>query len=165
MKITLKILTLSIFFSLSSIQPGNAVFGLSKCEKIVKSVNQEQSIGLINWKTFDKTRDKVILKSKINLYDGATLSRLQILVYESDIKISKMLSKNIGCFNPAVIARNQQGISDSNTSYQILKNNLKNYATYSQQDQQELVTSEQNVRYWKTTYLSFADWNTGKILS
>jgi hypothetical protein len=160
-----KILIIIILLSQLSIQQSNAVFGLSKCDKIIKSVNQEQSIGLINWRTFDKSRDKIILKSKISLWDGATLSRLQILVYESDIKISNILNKNTGCFNPEVIARNQQGVSNANTSYQILKNNLKNYTSYSQQEQLELVTSEQNVKYWNTTYQAFADWNTGKILS
>lgn len=165
MRITFKILAVSIIFSLSSIQAGNAIFGLSKCDKIIKSVNQEQSVGLINWKSFDKSRDKVILKSKISIFDAVSLSRLQILVYESDIKIRNILNKNIGCFDPKVIARNQQGVSSANTNYQILKDNLKNYVSYSQQDQLELASSEQNVKYWNSTYQAFADWNTGKTLS
>jgi hypothetical protein len=162
---TFKILTLSIFISLLSIKPSDAVLGLSKCEKITKSVNQEQSIGLINWKAFDKFRDQAILKSKLSFYDASNLNRLEILVFESDIKISNILNKNTGCFNPKIIASNQQGISAQNNNYQVLKSNQKNFSSFSLRDQEEFVVSQQNVTYWSSTYQIFYDWSTGKKLA
>jgi hypothetical protein len=63
-------LLLTLAFVIFSSSPSLAVFGLSKCEKMVKQVSaQDQLIGAL-WKNFDKERKK---KEKVTISKGDSL--------------------------------------------------------------------------------------------
>jgi hypothetical protein len=158
---------MSVFILCSglAVQPSNAVFGLSKCDKIIKSIDREQNIELVNWREFDSYRDKIISIGKIDFDRQVDLITSLLLVYESDIKISRILDSNLSCAKPEIIARNRQGVSNSSNSYNILKSDLATFRKYTLEQQNRFVIQQSNFKWWSNVYQSFMDWKTGNKIA
>jgi hypothetical protein len=89
-----------------SITPAQAIFGLSKCEKLDKQIKLELMTGDILWQSYKVEIKKfdnawrLLNSEKYDLYWSKveqTLNSLN-LVYESDIKAWGAAAANPGCF-------------------------------------------------------------------
>jgi hypothetical protein len=85
--------------------PAQAIFGLSACEKVKKAISEEEKVGLEFYKKYQAQR-KIVLSMT-----NATWSNLSDLftwlpdVYDSDLRVYKMVDKNPACFTTKDVAR------------------------------------------------------------
>jgi hypothetical protein len=102
-------LTLALGMLVSIVHPANAVFGLSKCEKVKKEISHEESIGLLYFKDYAKQRktlQQMLNPKRSNVAD--VLSWIGS-VFDSDLKVYEIVEKNTKCFSAAQVidARNR----------------------------------------------------------
>jgi hypothetical protein len=108
------ILTITMFAG-SSIH-SQAIFGLSKCERVKKSVLAEEAIGVIFWKELNATRQVIRKKSSSlnpnnlgNLQgrDGASAYKALNQILRSNLKVYRIIEKNPKCFSNDVITQSR----------------------------------------------------------
>ena len=104
MKIRSLFVVISIAFGnfVVMVEPTQAIFGLSKCEKVAKSIEQEEAIGYELWKGFDAARDLVARKS--SLKEGLEALTLIVPVLNSKVKVYDIIDKNKTCFSAKKVA-------------------------------------------------------------
>ena len=83
-------------------EPAHAIFGLSKCEKVVKQIKQEEAIGYVFWKDFDDARDGIARQSSMQLAFEALLLLDPLL--DSNNKVIDLAGKNPSCFSAKKLA-------------------------------------------------------------
>ena len=83
----------------TSIQYSSAVFGRSQCEKVKKSIVDEQNIGLALWRDYDTQRDNFVQSSNSTNSQLVEIFRKLQLVYNSDQLIYDQMNKFKSCFN------------------------------------------------------------------
>lgn len=88
----------------SSVTPANAIFGLSKCEKVKKQILQEEKISIILYDLTKKSRDSAIKDSSVTWGEFSTVYSKDILGRESDIKVFDLMIKNSSCFSAEINA-------------------------------------------------------------
>ena len=117
----LKIVTFLVFTLLVADSiPANAIFGLSKCEKVSATINAEQAIGLENFKSYDRNRDALLKKSKISLGEWWTAIKTIKVVYISDIEIFKLIEENRTCFTSKFAADNRENLESYQNSLDLI---------------------------------------------
>ena len=84
--------------------PANAIFGLSKCEKVKKQIRNEMAIGDVLFKSYRKVannlqpkKDSETYGQHFEKYKGA-LSSLK-LVLDSDVKAWSYAQNSVKCFS------------------------------------------------------------------
>lgn len=82
----------------SSLTPANAVFGLSKCEKVKKQIQAEEKIGVASWRVFNNARKQVIANGSTSAAEYEYATELLVPVLESDLVLFQMIQKNVVCF-------------------------------------------------------------------
>ena len=142
------------------IQPANAVFGLSKCEKLINSLNREQQVGLAQWETANIFRKDALKPSKVGSIGNAEyFIEMVLLVFQSDLNIYKKIEKNGNCFKPDEVAKNRSRLADTQKSIK----DLNEWFPYLK-SLYEVVnpTTYKRIMGW---YTSFYDWKTYKKLN
>ena len=144
------------------IQPANAIFGLSKCEKVIKSLNKEQQVGLAQWEYANK-RIKIALEpiNYGNIDYAKDVVNMWILVSQSDLNIYKNIEKNANCFKPQEVAENRYAIAEAQRSIKTLS---QTWISYLNNLNTKLV-SEVNYKNIMEMYPNFYDWKTGKKIN
>ena len=85
----------------SSMTPANAIFGLSKCEKMKKSINYEYSITLELWKNI-----KADLKKEDSPFSmSSNLGMRALDLNESFLRAYKLAKSNPSCFSVSTYAK------------------------------------------------------------
>jgi hypothetical protein len=82
----------------SSIVPADAIFGLSKCEKVKKQILQEEKISISLGEYREKTRLEFIQKKNPTYSDLADYYYQIIVSIESDLKVYSLMVKNPSCY-------------------------------------------------------------------
>jgi hypothetical protein len=90
--------------SIASIAPANALFGLSKCEKAVTSIFEEEQIAMELWTTWNRKRNVLKLKSNHTWNSISGLLNSAIPMIESDNYIYKIMNQNKSCFKSKYLA-------------------------------------------------------------
>ena len=144
-KSLISILVIALFANMS---PAHAIFGLSKCEKVVKQIKQEEAIGYVFWKDFDEARDGVARQSSMKLAFEAFLLLDPLL--DSDNKVIDLAEKNPSCFSAKKLATARKAklfnLSLAKTFAQ-LRTNLANNPAY-----KEVVVTDS---IWKALLASY----------
>jgi len=83
----------------SSMAPASAVFGLSKCEKVKKTILTEEKISIILYDLTKKSRDSAIRDNSVTWGEFSTVYAKDILGRQSDIKVFDLMIKNSSCFS------------------------------------------------------------------
>lgn len=119
------LIVLSISMITFTTAPSYAIFGLSKCERVKKSIQKEEAIGRILWIDFDKERkdflwsvkkesDKANANYANNILSPRRLHFPQelravhkklILVLESDNRVFGIVNKDPKCFENKLVAK------------------------------------------------------------
>ena len=159
-KFSVYLILLTLVVPLST-QPAHAIFGLSKCEKVIKTLNLEQKIGAQSWLDFDDVRDSYAKKQ--NLTYGEWIYVMDYLVYvlNSDSKIYEQIDRNPKCFDAKFLAKNRQYISGIKEEIKSIANSKKWVTANFMQNS---LAYEANVQFLRTTYQQFLDWKTRKVL-
>jgi hypothetical protein len=89
----------------SSTTPANAIFGLSKCEKVKKQITNEEKVGLLLHKKYSVQRKIVLAKNNPTWNDLNNAFNLLPDVYDSDLRIFSSVDKNLSCFTTQQVAR------------------------------------------------------------
>lgn len=100
MKKLILVLVVSSTLLVSSSLPAQAIFGLSKCEKMQKSIDTEESVRRTLSVEFKKQYQIDINK----LNDISTSSTTYRLIRDSDLKILTIANANQKCFKPGEIS-------------------------------------------------------------
>lgn len=107
----------------SSMAPADAVFGLSKCEKVKKQITNEEKVGVLLHRKYSNQRKIVLTKSNPTWTDlNNTFSWLPD-VYDSDFRIFSWVDKNSSCFSTQQVARARSEARNS-------KKNIADIATF-----------------------------------
>lgn len=147
--LSLGILSSSIFFS----TPANAIFGLSKCEKVKKSIKKEEEIQKYAWKNYDKARDISVVNRTMTFRDYREhLYRLN-LVWKSDLEVFRAVKDNPNCFKAESIAGVRERIRDLESFIKKIELEIQSYSDLSVEVQQIRVSKEQ-VNYLASAYKS-----------
>ncbi len=157
-------------FSLSFIlliglpSPSHSLFGLSKCEKLTKELNREQSIGFQSWKVFDNQRDALIKRGNFNgLELRDILNKLKIVLL-SDLQIYKSIENNSNCFKVNKVSKNRQKLDDTKDFLDQIAISNASILKWSAGQKQRAVTPEL-FTFVKNYYVDFFDWSSGKKLN
>jgi methyltransferase-like protein len=135
----------------SSIAPANAIFGLSKCEKAVKAIKNEDSIGHELFADFDLVRDRYIANRSLTQSQSREISRLAIYVADSAINSYTITTKNSKCFNARQNARFRKELEAS----KILKSSFNSLInTYSQNPAAEIEINSIAFEFFKKSMQS-----------
>ena len=143
------VLTSSICIS----TPANAIFGLSKCEKVKKSIKKEEEIQKYAWKSYDRARDISVANKNMTFRDYREhLYRLN-LVLKSDLEVFRAVKNNPNCFKAESIAGVREKIRDIQTFIKRIEFQIKIYSDLSLEVQQATIDNEQ-VEYVASVYKS-----------
>ena len=144
--------------------PTFAIFGLSKCEQLNKSLNQEQKIGFENWKTFDRNRDQVVNKSSTNLREYMSVISDVNIVLKSDITIYKQIEKNKKCFSTKFLADNRSNLEGAQ---KILNSYNKGLGDFDKLDSyaKSSNVSRDFLNQLRNYYANFFDWKSGERIN
>ena len=88
----------------SSMAPANAIFGLSKCEKVKKQILSEEKVSIILYDLTRKYRDSAIKDNSATWGDYSTVLSKENLGRQSDIKVFDLMIKNSSCFSAEINA-------------------------------------------------------------
>ena len=140
----------------TSTSPADAIFGLSKCDKAKKQITNEERIGLLLHKDYLVQKKIVLKQSNPTINDlGNALSWLPD-VYDSDLRLFKIVDKNSSCFSSEQIARARsesrtakKNISDITTIRNLLIKNPQGGKNPLSQEQINIL------RDWYSSYYAF----------
>jgi hypothetical protein len=101
-----KLATALVVFGLltSSVAPANAIFGLSKCEKVKKQILNEEKVSIILYDLTRKYRDSAIDDNSATWGEVSTVLSKENLGIQSDIKVFDLMIKNSSCFSAEINA-------------------------------------------------------------
>jgi hypothetical protein len=100
----------------------NAIFGLSKCEKVKSYITSEERIGFAAWQAFDSDRKAVLNKLTDPTYDESTyLGTLELVVLQSDLKLYKYAQNYPSCFPAKNLADWRVKINDIEGTISIMQ--------------------------------------------
>ena len=146
----------------SSLTPAQAIFGLSKCEKVIKALNFEEEIGYENWKKYDNYRDLLVSRKYFTYGAFKTLLKQLNIVYSSDKKIYNEIDKNSKCFSSKFNSVNREVIIDLQDSISQTNNMIDSINKFSGYRLVEYVTPVFK-SYATSVYSEFLNWETRKI--
>ena len=143
------------------LSPAHAIFGLSKCEKVVKALNFEEEIGYENWKTYDNYRDLLVSRKHFTYGAFKSLIKQLNIVYISDKKIYNEIDKNSNCFSSKFNSLNRNYIIDVQDSINQNNNLISSIDKMSGYRLVEYVTPVFK-DYATSAYSEFLNWKTRK---
>lgn len=108
------LLVLGLSVPISS--PTHAIFGLSTCEKAKKAISEEEKIGLEFHRKYAEQRKIVLSMSSPTWTNMSDLLSWLPDVYDSDLRVFKIVDKNVSCFTTKDIARARSEARSSNKS-------------------------------------------------
>ena len=161
-KVVITVLTVVL---LSNFHPSaNAIFGLSKCEKIKKAITKEELIGVALWKDFNRYRKLVVSKGFVKTSEYYDVTILLEPVLESDLKIFKITDENPQCFKSQELSYFRTQKSQAVRYLEALRSYFRSYLRLSgaERDTQE---DKNAYNFLRTYYLSYGDIVTGKTLA
>ncbi len=134
-KISLVSLALSMLLTINSIQPSSAIFGLSKCEKVEKSIFSETKVGNSLYKKYNRMRattDFNLRDTNYRLYLEKAEDLLDSLVrvLKSDIKAWSKASRNPSCYNAEQSADIRYGLDEFKENLKIASDSKKDRSFY-----------------------------------
>lgn len=97
----------------SSIVDANAILGLSKCEKAKAQITNEEKVGVLLHKKYAEQRKIVLGLSNPTLKNLSNAMSWLPDVYDSDLRIYKIVDSNSSCFTPKQVARARSEASAS----------------------------------------------------
>jgi len=97
------------------VSPAQAIFGLSKCEKVKSYIVEENKVHNNLAKTFNRTLSDAKKKEPRATY----LQAIQLSYFESFLNIFNAVDKNPKCFT-------LEAVADTRTAIEIMKKNIKN---------------------------------------
>jgi hypothetical protein len=97
----------------SSMIPANAIFGLSKCEKIKKQITNEEKVGLLLHKKYSAQKQIVLAMDNPTWSDLNNAHSYLPDVIDSDLRIFSLVDKNSSCFTTQQIAKARRETSNS----------------------------------------------------
>ena len=89
----------------SSMAPANAIFGLSKCEKVKKQITNEEKVGLLLHKKYSTQRQIVLAMDNPTWNDLNKAHSYLPDFIDSDLRIFSLVDKNSSCFTTQQIAK------------------------------------------------------------
>jgi hypothetical protein len=104
MRIKLASGLLVIGLLIPSTAPANALFGLSKCEKAVSAIFEEEQIAMELWATWNRKRNVLKLKSNHTWNSISGLLNSAIPMIESDNFMYRTMNQNKSCFKSKYLA-------------------------------------------------------------
>lgn len=108
-----------------SMSPANAIFGLSKCEKVKKQIFKEENVRKELWKNLATNRKNVQAKKKILVGDIIDIGNDYLRTLSSDLIMFELARKNSGCFNAKQIANNRILEDSTEKTLQTYQKNLR----------------------------------------
>ena len=112
----------------SFMAPAQAIFGLSKCEKVKKEIQAEEAVGKESWKEFDQQRDNLIAKGFLTNSQTNELMSLLLLVTQSDLSVKQISVKNIKCFDNKTNATNRKNLATAKSDIKLMNEFLSVFA-------------------------------------
>ncbi len=97
----------------SSMVDANAILGLSKCEKAKAQITNEEKVGVLLHKKYAEQRKIVLGLSSPTLKNLSNAMSWLPDVYDSDLRIFKIVDRNASCFTPKQVARARSEASAS----------------------------------------------------
>lgn len=136
-----------------------AIFGLSKCEKVRKSIAAEEQVGLVFFKDYDKQRKILLKMSEPSISDWLNVLTWLPKVYESDNRVFILVEKNMNCFKATEIARARSEKSYNDKSIKDLNNIMKISTANSDLLKRTLMTKNQidGLKKLYPNFFSFID--------
>lgn len=153
------LLTVFGFLVIGSINPpqAQAIFGLSKCERLEKSIKAEEKIGKEIWSRLNKQRQVVITNApKLSKLpnkplvnpdikyvlgkDASSFYQLLLQIYRSDLKVYSQVNKNNECFSTKIAA-----------DVRIIENHIKSNIPIIRQSIQDFNQGRESL-YWNGEY-------------
>jgi hypothetical protein len=147
--ISLGFLSSSILFP----TPANAIFGLSKCDKVKSSIKKEEEIQKYAWKNYDEARDLSVISRNMTFRDFREHLYRLTLVWKSDLEIFRAVKGNPNCFKAETIAGVREKIRDIESAIKKIEYQIQIYADLSFEVQQNRANQEQ-VKYLTNAYKS-----------
>ena len=144
-----------VFLSIAVISPANAIFGLSKCEKIKKDILIEESIGKKAWQKYDTQRDAYVQNGAMSAQQLIQLFDLLTLVYNSDLIVFDKLDKNPKCTTPSNSADVREQIQETKNEIATFAESRKIYEKLTLAQQRKIVLPKNIIESLKTTYESY----------
>jgi len=142
------VMILALFISATA--PANAIFGLSKCEKVKKQVLLEEQIGLGFWKVY---------RAEVKGFKTATVDQMKsltssyLLITGSKEKVYQLLEKNKKCFTTAQLIYGRKSVAKITSEQKIFKSVLT--ALNAQTGTTVLSNSDALIKAWKSTYKKY----------
>lgn len=138
------ILIFAMLFSLGPTSHSQAIFGLSKCERVKKKIQSEELVGRELWNRLDKKRAEVVSKAP-SLHnrpvkpltsttvkyvlgrDASIFYQLLNELYESDLRAYKLAQSEKKCFSSKVLADIRIFQSQIKRDLPIIKSNILDF--------------------------------------
>ncbi len=158
------VVILALLMGFGGAIPSDAILGLSKCEKIKKSIAAEEQVGLVFFKDYDKQRKILLKMAKPTANDWLNVLSWLPKVYESDNKVFLLVEKNMNCFKPTEIARARSDKSINDKSIKELNNIMKLASSNSEILKQTAMTKNQ-IEGLKNLYTNFHSFLDNKKLN
>ena len=149
------IISLLILVFLSNQTSSNAVFGLSTCEKVKKSIQGEESVGLSIWQDFDRRRDAIVNRNSVKVYEYVYLLQQQVSIYESDLMIFNKANANPKCFNSKLLGKIRLSEVQTKSSLKDINSAIKQFENYTGEMQKQTLGTYA-MDYLKSTYSGFS---------
>ena len=147
----------------SSMTPANAIFGLSKCEKVKKQITNEEKVGLLLHNKYLKQRRILLTMSKPTWTDLSNVLGWLPDVYDSDLKVYKLVNKNLSCFTSQQVARAR---ADSRS---VIKNISDNQSIRNQlikrNDLKEKILGSEEIEIVRNLYKAYFSFMKNKKLN
>jgi hypothetical protein len=149
------IISLLILVFISNQTSANAVFGLSTCEKVKKSIQSEESVGLSIWQDFDRRRDGIVNRKSVKVYEYVYLLQQQVSIYESDLIIFSKANSNPKCFNSKLLGKIRLSEVQTKSYLKDINSAIKQFEDYSVEMQKQNLGSYA-LDYLRSTYSGFS---------
>ena len=147
----------------SSMTPANAIFGLSKCEKVKKQITNEEKVGLLLHNKYLKQRRILLTMSKPTWTDLSNVLGWLPDVYDSDLKVYKLVNNNLSCFTSQQVARaraDSRSVKKNISDNQSIRNQL-----IKRNDLKEKILGSEEIEIVRNLYKAYFSFMKNKKLN
>jgi hypothetical protein len=146
---------------LNTTPSAHAIFGLSTCEKVKKSILKEEAVGKSIWQDFNQVRNTYVRQQSIKAFQYIYVLRQQTSIYESDLLIFGQASKNPKCFSAKLLGKIRLAEVQTKASLKEVNSAIAQFDLYSSRMLSQQI-GRYSIDYLKSTYLEFASIYTWK---
>jgi hypothetical protein len=147
----------------SSVTPANAIFGLSKCEKVKKQITNEEKVGLLLHNKYLEQRKIILAMTKPTWTDLSNVLGWLPDVYDSDLKVYKLVNTNSSCFTTQQVARaraDSRGVKKNLSDNQSIRNQL-----VKRNDLKEKMLGSEEIEFVRNLYKAYFSFMENKKLN